>query len=87
MVGLGKRWYAGVRVVYAGSTVSLIDAEVEPGPILTDFLDTKMVEIGLRVERDSRDSTFYPTAGRASTSSCITTTPRTAVTSRLPEPG
>ena len=63
MVGLGKRWYAGVRVSYAGSKVSLEEAEVEPGPILQDMLESKMVEIGVRVERDSRDSTFYPTTG------------------------
>jgi hypothetical protein len=63
MVGLGKRWYAGVRVAYAGSDVSLQDVEAEPGPILQDLLESKLVEIGLRVERDSRDSTFYPTAG------------------------
>jgi hypothetical protein len=63
MVGLGKRWYAGVRAVYASSDVSLQDADVEPGPIVQDLLESKLVEIGLRVERDSRDSTFYPTAG------------------------
>ncbi len=63
MVGLGKRWYAGVRVSYASSKVSLEEAEVKPGPILQDMLESKMVEIGVRVERDSRDSTFYPTRG------------------------
>ena len=35
----------------------------EPPPIVQDLLESKLVEIGLRVERDSRDSTFYPTTG------------------------
>lgn len=63
MVGLGKRWYAGVRVSYAGSKVSFREVEKEIPPILQDLFDSKLVEIGLRVERDSRDSTFYPTTG------------------------
>jgi outer membrane protein assembly factor BamA len=63
MVGVGKRWYMGVRAAYAGSDVSLQDTDLEPGPVLQDILKTKLVEIGLRAERDSRDSTFYPTSG------------------------
>ncbi|MCJ7441892.1 MAG: BamA/TamA family outer membrane protein [Thermoanaerobaculaceae bacterium] len=63
MIGLGKRWYAGVRVSYAGSKVSFREVEKEIPPILQDLFDSKLVEIGLRLERDSRDSTFYPTTG------------------------
>jgi hypothetical protein len=63
MVGLGKRWYAGVRVGYAASSVNRQHADKEPPPIVQGFLESKLVELGLRFERDGRDSTFYPTAG------------------------
>lgn len=63
LVGLAKRWYAGVRVSYLATEVSRQHPREEPIPIPHDQLDSTLVGLGVRVERDSRDSIFYPTAG------------------------
>jgi len=65
MVGLGKRWYAGAVATWADTEVHREDADdnVEGLPIPRDRLDSTLVGLGLTVERDSRDSMFYPTTG------------------------
>ena len=64
MVGLGKRWYAGGIASWATTKVSLEDDDNAEGlPIPRDRLDSTLVGLGLSVERDTRDSTFYPTVG------------------------
>ncbi len=63
LVGLGKRWYAGVRATYMTTKVSRQHPSETPIPVPRDELDSTLLGLGVRVERDSRDSVFYPTAG------------------------
>ena len=63
LVGLGRRWYAGLRVTWAAMDVSRQDDGTSPIPVPPRDLDSTLVEVGLKVERDSRDNVFYPTAG------------------------
>jgi hypothetical protein len=63
MVGLGKRWYVGLRASYGTTQVALRDGGDEPLPVPPDQLDVKLGSLGLKGERDSRDSVFYPTSG------------------------
>ena len=63
LVGLGRRWYAGLRITWAAMDVSRQDDGTSPIPVPPRDLDSTLVEVGLKVERDSRDNVFYPTAG------------------------
>jgi hypothetical protein len=61
MVGVGKRWYVGLRASYGRTQVSLREEGAVPVP--PDQQDVTLVALGLKGERDSRDSVFYPTMG------------------------
>jgi outer membrane protein assembly factor BamA len=63
LVGLGKRWYAGVRASYGTTKVTLQEPWTGPLPIPPLELDKTIAALGLKVERDSRDNIFYPMAG------------------------
>jgi len=63
MVGLGKDWYAGLRAAYGTTKVGRQDPGSESIPVPPAQLDVTLVGLGLKGERDSRDSIFYPTAG------------------------
>lgn len=65
LFGLGKRWYAGAVATWAATKVRREDDDdnVEGLPIPRDRLDSTLVGLGVTVERDSRDSMFYPTTG------------------------
>jgi hypothetical protein len=63
MVGLGKRWYAGLTASYGTTKVGRQDSGDEPIPVPPEQLDVTLFALGLKGERDSRDSVFYPTAG------------------------
>jgi hypothetical protein len=63
MVGLGKRWYAGLTASYGMTTAGRQKSGDEPIPVPPEQLDATLVALGLKGERDSRDSVFYPTAG------------------------
>jgi hypothetical protein len=63
MVGLGRRWYLGLRAGYGTTRVGLQDPGDESIPLPPEQLDVTLVGLGLKGERDSRDSVFYPTAG------------------------
>jgi hypothetical protein len=63
MVGLGKRWYLGLRAGYGTTQVGRQRAGDEPIPVPMEQLDVTLAALGLKGERDSRDSVFYPTAG------------------------
>jgi outer membrane protein assembly factor BamA len=63
MVGLGKRWYAGLRASYGTTTVGLQKGASGTIPVPPAQLDVTLAVLGLKGERDNRDSVFYPTAG------------------------
>lgn len=63
MVGLGKRWYAGLRASYGTTTVGLQRGGSGTIPLPPGQLDVTLAALGLKGEHDSRDSVFYPTAG------------------------
>jgi outer membrane protein assembly factor BamA len=63
MVGLGKRWYLGLRAAYATTKAGRQKSGDEPIPVPPAQLDVTLVGLGLKSERDSRDSVFYPTDG------------------------
>ncbi len=63
LVGLGKRWYAGLRATWMTTKVSRQHPSETPIPVPHDQLDSTLLGLGVRVERDSRNSVFYPTAG------------------------
>ncbi len=62
LVRVGERVYAGPQVLMTG-----IDTDVkrvgDQGVLPDDELDTFNVALGGRVQRDTRDSTFYPRSG------------------------
>lgn len=63
MVGLGKRWYLGLQAAYGTTKVGRQKAGNESIPVPPAQLDVTLVALGLKGERDSRNSVFYPTAG------------------------
>jgi hypothetical protein len=63
MVGLGKRWYLGLQATYGTTKVGLRNPGDESIPLPPSQLDVTLAALGLKGERDSRDSVFYPTAG------------------------
>jgi hypothetical protein len=63
MVGLGKRWYVGLRASYGTTTVGVRRGDDEEIPVPADQLDVGLGALGLKGERDTRDSVFYPTTG------------------------
>jgi len=64
--GVGGHWYVGGRYTRANVQTGL-DGDVEPLPPAFQHVpfkfDSQLSGLGLRVQRDTRDSTFYPTSG------------------------
>lgn len=64
--GVGGRWYVGGRYLRAHVQTSLDGTDIPVPPHFTDVpfqLDSQLSGLALRVQRDTRDSPFYPTRG------------------------
>ena len=65
-IGLGRRWYVGGRYLRANVRTSLDGSDDSIPPAIAGVrfeLDAQLSAFGLRLQRDTRDSTFYPTRG------------------------
>ena len=63
---VGHRWYVGGRYLVANVQTSLDSSNTNLPPAFAGVpfaLDTHVSAFGLRLQRDTRDSTFYPTRG------------------------
>jgi len=64
--GVGQHWYVGGRYVLARVQTSVETSDLNIPPSLAGLplrLDTQLAAFSLRLQRDTRDSTFYPTRG------------------------
>jgi len=64
--GVGNHWYVGGRYVVAQVHTSIDTSDPDVPPAFASIpigMDTRLSAAGLHVQRDSRDSSFYPTRG------------------------
>ena len=64
--GVGHHWYVGGRYLLASVQTSVETSDLHIPPALARVpltLDTQLSAFGLRLQHDTRDSTFYPTRG------------------------
>jgi len=64
--GVGNHWYVGGRYLIAHVQTSVETSDLNIPPALAGlplWLDTQLSSFGLRLQRDTRDSSFYPTRG------------------------
>jgi len=64
--GVGNHWYVGGRYLLGHVQTSIETSDLNVPPALAGLplrLNTQLSAFGLRLQRDTRDSTFYPTHG------------------------
>jgi outer membrane protein assembly factor BamA len=64
MRNVGKNVFMGVRYQYRNLTASLDGQQTQGGFVIPEIdFKSKTVALGIHIQRDLRDSTFYPTKG------------------------